>query len=232
MGFLDHSTNNIIVDAVLTDAGRQALARNDASFQIHQFALGDDEVDYNIIQQFGRTVGKEKIEKNTPVLEASTSNTLGLKNKLVTLNNEYLRILPLITIPDASLSFVRSVNSTSTSQELEIKITNKDTSPLEPQLIDSFLIIEMNNLFLTLGTANPEIIHGNNTAVYNYSTSTAINNSIIFKPTISLKTTIPDSIFNNYANFGSNNTTLTTYIKVTGFNTGFNKVIPVTITNS
>ena len=54
MGFLDHSTNNIIVDAVLTDIGRQALARNDGSFSIYQFALGDDEVDYDIIQQYGR----------------------------------------------------------------------------------------------------------------------------------------------------------------------------------
>ena len=27
MGFLDHSTNNIIVDAVLTDLGRQSLAK-------------------------------------------------------------------------------------------------------------------------------------------------------------------------------------------------------------
>ena len=45
MGFLDHSTNNIIVDAVLTDIGRQSLARNDGSFSIYQFALSDDEVD-------------------------------------------------------------------------------------------------------------------------------------------------------------------------------------------
>ena len=60
MGFLDHSTNNIIVDAVLTDLGRQSLAKNDGSFQIFQFALGDDEVDYGVIQQFGRTVGREK----------------------------------------------------------------------------------------------------------------------------------------------------------------------------
>ena len=66
MGFLDHSTNNIIVDAVLTDKGREALAKNDGSFNIYQFALGDDEVDYAVIQQFGRTVGKEKIEKSIP----------------------------------------------------------------------------------------------------------------------------------------------------------------------
>ena len=46
MGFLDHSTNNIIVDAVLTDLGRLRLSQNDGSFSIVKFALGDDEVDY------------------------------------------------------------------------------------------------------------------------------------------------------------------------------------------
>ena len=68
MGYLDHSTNNIIVDAVLTDIGREFLARNDGSFSIVKFALGDDEVDYTMIEKFGRTVGKEKIEKTTNCL--------------------------------------------------------------------------------------------------------------------------------------------------------------------
>ena len=63
MGFLDHSTNNIILDAVLTDKGRELLSRNDGSFQIVKYALSDDEVDYTVIEKFGRTVGKEKIEK-------------------------------------------------------------------------------------------------------------------------------------------------------------------------
>ena len=62
MGFLDNSTNNIIVDAVLTDFGRELLARNDGSFSIVKFAFGDDEVDYTLIEKFGRTVGKQKIE--------------------------------------------------------------------------------------------------------------------------------------------------------------------------
>ena len=87
MGFLDHSTNNIILDAVLTDVGRQFLSRNDGSFSIVKFALGDDEIDYSIIKKFGRTVGKEKIEKNTPVLEALTQGNLGLKYRLVPVTN-------------------------------------------------------------------------------------------------------------------------------------------------
>ena len=65
MGFLDHSTNNIILDAVLTDLGRRALARNDGSFEIFKFAFSDEEVDYGNIVEFGRTVGKERIEKIT-----------------------------------------------------------------------------------------------------------------------------------------------------------------------
>ena len=52
---------NVAVEG--TDMG--ASSNNDGSFSIYQFALGDDEVDYDIIQQYGRTVGKEKIEKNT-----------------------------------------------------------------------------------------------------------------------------------------------------------------------
>ena len=32
MGFLDQSTNNIIIDAVLTAVGRELLCKNDGSF--------------------------------------------------------------------------------------------------------------------------------------------------------------------------------------------------------
>ncbi|HAI19160.1 MAG TPA: hypothetical protein DCM10_14685, partial [Xanthomarina gelatinilytica] len=45
MSFLDNS-GDIILDAVLTDAGRERLARGDGSFKIVKFAFGDDEIDY------------------------------------------------------------------------------------------------------------------------------------------------------------------------------------------
>ena len=38
----------ITVDAILTTKGRQLLAQNNGSFQITQFALADDEVDYTM----------------------------------------------------------------------------------------------------------------------------------------------------------------------------------------
>lgn len=88
MGLLDHSTNNILIDAVLTDAGRKAIA--DGNFSIAQFAFFDDEIDYTIIKKYGKTIGREKIEKNTPIFEASTSANTGMKHQLLTLEgNEF-----------------------------------------------------------------------------------------------------------------------------------------------
>ena len=47
MGFLDNS-GDIILDAVLTDTGRMRLAKGDGSFKIAKFALGDDEINYEL----------------------------------------------------------------------------------------------------------------------------------------------------------------------------------------
>jgi hypothetical protein len=73
MGFLDHSTNNIIVDAVLTAKGREKLANG--TFNVQSYFFGDTEVDYSIITKYGEIVGKEKIEKNTPIFEAATAGS-------------------------------------------------------------------------------------------------------------------------------------------------------------
>ena len=61
MGFLDHTTNNIVIDAVLTERGRELLSQNNGSFQVTSFAFGDDEVDYSNVVKYGRQMGKEKI---------------------------------------------------------------------------------------------------------------------------------------------------------------------------
>ena len=125
------AANNIIVDAVLTDIGRQALARNDGSFNIYQFALGDDEVDYGIIQQFGRTVGKEKIEKNTPVMEALTLGSLGLKYPLVSINNEFLTHMPVLALTSKTnpIIFDRVANESVSSLVIEIESKNANGRP-------------------------------------------------------------------------------------------------------
>ena len=83
MGFLDHTTNNIIVDAVLTDEGRAKLA-SASGLSIIKYAFADTEVDYTLLKKYGEVVGKEKIEKNTPIFEASTSGSVASRHTLLT----------------------------------------------------------------------------------------------------------------------------------------------------
>jgi len=99
MAFLDNS-GDIILDAVLTDAGRQRLARGDGSFRVAKYTFGDDEIDYgsyNSSHSSGSAYYDLEILQ-TPVLEAFTNNMASLKSKLLTLTNNNLLYLPIITV--------------------------------------------------------------------------------------------------------------------------------------
>ena len=227
MGFLDHSTNNIIVDAVLTDKGREALAKNDGSFNIYQFALGDDEVDYAVIQQFGRTVGKEKIEKNTPIIEALTAGSVSLRNKLLSVSNEFLTHLPVMEFDTTGiLNFSRSGNTTTST--LNAKVTSKTGVGIDQDLIDGEFRIEVNHLFLGLSGEAPDIVHTDNIAVYRFpagfgETTDEVSASIqLFLKSFS------DSTFDTFSTSGGSY--IRTFVKVTGINSGLTKNIEVQIT--
>jgi len=48
MGYISTENSEIIIDAILTRAGRAALARGQNEFNITHFALADDEIDYSL----------------------------------------------------------------------------------------------------------------------------------------------------------------------------------------
>lgn len=128
MGLLNHSTNNIILDAVLTDYGRQQLSLVNSSFNITHFAFGDDEVDYRMIKRYGRAVGKEKIEKNTPVFEAFTNPHAALKYKLIgretvgpAASTLYLPVL-VSTPASVSLTTSSTVRTATVTQQVTISL--------------------------------------------------------------------------------------------------------------
>jgi hypothetical protein len=98
MGYLDNST--ITVDAILTKKGRELLARGRNEFQISQFALADDEIDYDLYNTehpLGTAFYGAAIE-NLPVTEALPDETQMMKYKLVTLETGTARI-PVVTLP-------------------------------------------------------------------------------------------------------------------------------------
>ena len=97
MAFLDNS-GDIILDAVLTDTGRLRLAKGDGSFNITKFALGDDEINYELYDK-NHTSGSAYYDieiLQSPVLEAFTNNTSILKSKLISISRTNLLYLPVI----------------------------------------------------------------------------------------------------------------------------------------
>jgi len=231
MGFLDHSTNNIIVDAVLTDAGRRALARNDGSFQIFQFALGDDEIDYSIIQQFGRTVGREKIEKNTPILEAFTAGSLGLKHKLLSISNEFLTHLPVLDMTlsgtDLTSTTVNFTRTSITSQTVVAAISSKTGTGIEPDILDGEFRVELNNLFFTISGEQPDVVYTDNVAVYRIpATFNTQGDAVSASITLNLKS-FSDTTFSTYSVSGGSY--IRSFLKVTGINSGLTKNIELQI---
>ena len=99
MGFLDNS-GDIILDAVLTDAGRARLAAGDGTFKIVKYAFADDEIDYakwDGDHTNGTPYYDIEILK-TPVLEAFTNNTSLMKSKLISIARNNLLYLPVVQI--------------------------------------------------------------------------------------------------------------------------------------
>lgn len=85
MGYLNNST--ITVDAVLTKKGRELLARGRNEFKITQFALSDDEIDYDLWNP-AHPLGSNyygSIIENMPLVEATTDESNIMRYKLLTL---------------------------------------------------------------------------------------------------------------------------------------------------
>lgn len=121
MSFLDNS-GNIVIDCVLTDAGRKKLA--EGNFKPVKFALSDDEINYanyNSSHASGSAYYDLEILQ-TPIFEAFTNNTSVMKSKLLTINRNNLLYLPVMKINTVAQPFnsvgsyvVAVDNSTETS---------------------------------------------------------------------------------------------------------------------
>jgi len=233
VGFLDNSTNNVIVDAVLTDYGRELLAQNDGSFSIVKFAFGDDEVDYSTIKKFGRTVGKEKIEKNTPVFEAQTNQNLALKNKLVSLSNPVLVKMPGITLSGDTTDAVLAFKRTGSSSQLSVTLTQtvSDENTLDPELRDQSFIVKLPYKFLQLSgnSLTPDSIDADDVATYivtRDSSTTSIGGSKLTL-TIAVRS-ISDSVFEFYGD-SDNKSQISSTMTVTGVQSGVTTELTITI---
>jgi hypothetical protein len=224
MGFLQGDTNSILLDAVLTDLGRQMLARNDGSFSIVKYSPSDEEVDYTIIQKYGRTVGKEKIEKNTPIFEAITNGNLAQKYRLISLSNPNLIRLPNLTFTgegvDSTNNLLTIGQTTVKTRRITISQQIQDETTIDVELRDQAFMIEMSNLFLQIEDNSPDSVDGNQRATYlltKDSGETATGGSRL-SFTIRTKA-ITESQYQIYG-APSNKSIINTFVKISGIQSG------------
>ena len=114
MAFLDNS-GDILLDAVLTDAGRQRMARGE--FKIVKFAVGDEEINYELFNS-DHVSGSAFFDleiMQTPILEAFTNNTSTMSSKLLTITRNNILYMPTLKLnnlnPKADLGGSQGIES-------------------------------------------------------------------------------------------------------------------------
>lgn len=103
MAYLNNTTT--VVDAVLTNKGRELLAQG--QFNVTKFALADDEIDYSLYDSshpLGSAFYGTAIE-NIPLTEAVPDETLLLRYKLVTLPSNTKNI-PKLVLGTSSINVI------------------------------------------------------------------------------------------------------------------------------
>lgn len=208
MGFLDNSS--VTVDAILTKRGRELLAEGRDKFQITQFALADDEVDYDLWNP-AHSLGSDYygiVIENMPILEAITDDSYLMKYKLLSLPKATVK-LPFIEV---SLSSITSAEEgTPTTINVSTKNGGNENLGYTAILLNSDVGSVNGNVGVP-GTTSPII------NVNSYATNKAIAvtglSSFTFVPTNNLPT----------------NTSTSTRLVIVGNETGGRTEVDITVT--
>jgi hypothetical protein len=219
MSFLNNQL--VTIDAVLTKKGRELMARNDGSFQITQFALADDEIDYTLYNPShpsGSAFFGEAIEK-MPLLQAFTDETQNLKYKLVTLPRGTSK-LPVLNLGYTAVTLRQAAAINITPQTLNYLGA---VSTFEPS---GYLMTVGDARFLSTFTGTGIDTTGLNVASSLPNASGANLSQSAIGTSFSLIATTINTLFGTSALPGA---TITTTITAIGRDSGARITIPLTI---
>ena len=216
MGYQNNS--RITVDAIITKKGREALARNDGSFRITQFALADDEIDYtqyNPSHPSGSSFYGEAIDK-MPLLEAFPDESQIMKYKLVTLPRGTAK-LPVLDLGYTAITLKQGAQLSITPQTLNYldNAQTFETSGYSATIADVRLLSTFNGVGINTDAAN----QANNAATTTVGTNVS---KTVIGTQINLRATTVNTLFGS-------NTAIKTTLTVIGLDSGARITIPITI---
>jgi hypothetical protein len=217
MAYLNNTS--VVVDAILTDKGRQLLAQNDGSFQITQFSLSDDEVDYTLYNPnhpSGSAFYGEAIE-NMPIIQAFPESQEIMKYKLVTLPRGTAK-LPVISIGYSTIVLKQGSSISITPQTLNYLGA---TSTFEQSgYVATIGDVRTTSAFNGVGINTPQATTLNATGVTTVGTNVS---KTVIGTSINITATTVNTLFGN-------NSTLYTTLTVVGRDSGARLFVPVQIT--
>jgi hypothetical protein len=213
------SNTSVVVDAILTDKGRQLLAQNDGSFQITQFSLSDDEVDYTLYNPnhpSGSAFYGEAIE-NMPIIQAFPEAQEIMRYKLITLPRGTAK-LPVISVGQTSIVLPQGGSTTIRPQTLNYLGA---TSTFEQSgYVATIGDVRTTSAFNGVGINTPQATALNTTGTQTVGTNVS---KTVIGTSINITATTVNTLFGT-------NTTLYTTLEIVGRDSGARLFIPVQIT--
>jgi hypothetical protein len=211
------SSTSVVVDAILTKKGRELLSRNDGSFQITQFSLSDDEIDYTLYNPnhpSGSAFYGEAIEA-MPILQAYPNDQEIMKYKLITLPRGTAKI-PVISVGSANIVLKQGASISITPQTLNYLGANStfETSGYVATIGD----VRTTSTFTGVGVNTPEATSLNTTTTIGTNVS-----KTVIGTTINITATTVNTLFGA-------NTTLYSTLVIVGRDSGARISIPFQIT--
>ena len=219
MGYLNNSV--ITVDAILTKKGREAIAKNDSSFQITQFAFADDEIDYtlyNPTHPSGSAYYGQALD-NMPLLEAFPDEQQIMKYKLTTLPRGTAK-LPVLDLGYAAITLKQGAQLSITPQTLNYLGNTQafETGGYSATIGDVRLLSN----YQGLGIQSEAALQSNVTSTSTIGTNVS---KTVIGTQFNLTATNVNTLFGTQSQ-------LRTTITVIGLDSGARLSIPVTITQN
>ena len=216
MAILNPTT--VTVDAILTTKGRELLARNDGSFQITQFSLADDEIDYTLYnpnQPSGSAFYGEAIEA-MPIIQAFPNDTQIMRYKLVTLPRGTSR-LPVVSLGYNTITLKQGASITITPQTLNYlgATSTFEANGYTATISDIRLLSSFTGTGITITTP-----------VGNSALNTTTG-AVLSKSDLGTSFTLTGTTVNTL--YGTTLTTLATTLTVIGRDSGARITIPINI---
>jgi hypothetical protein len=209
MGYLNNSV--VTVDAILTTKGRELLAQG--NFNITQFALADDEIDYTLYNPnhpSGSAFYGEAIQ-NMPLLEAFPQETQTMKYKLSTLPRGTAKMPILETVGNIS---IKQGQSQVIDPETANYFSRKESSGYTFTIAD----VRLMSTFEGVG------INTDQATALNQTTTVGTNVSkTVVGTTLSLRGTTVNTLY------GTSTTALYTTLTIVGRDSGARVTIPVQV---